>query len=101
MNLYGISSMKSVDFDRGEIVEAMDVIKIISDRLGTKRLLMCGGKDNLGSSYRGYINAKEAYIAPYNGKYGKGFICCTHSCRSSLYMDVCYYIREENQKGEL
>lgn len=96
MDLYGIRNMKSVDFEHGKVIRSMDVVRTVSDRLGTKRLLMCGGKESLGSLYRGYIEVGSAYIAPYSGKYGRGFICCTHSEVSSQYMDVCYYIREED-----
>lgn len=97
MDIYGISKMKSVDFERGRVVDSNNAIMIIAYELGARRLTMIGGgPDSLGAQYRGYIEVGKAFIAPYSGKYGNGFICCTHNARSSRYMDVCYYIPKED-----
>lgn len=96
MDIYGIRNMKSVDFEHGKMINEADVVRIISDKLGTRQLLMRGGRDSLGSAYRGYIGAGQAYIAPYSGRYGRGYICCTNMEQSTRYMNVCYYVQEED-----
>ena len=93
MNIYGIcNKLKSVNTKKGFMISRADAFN--NYILNSKYNLRTGG------IYRGYIEVGYAYIAPYNGRYGKGFAIAVHSYykgkSSSKFMQI-YFCTE---KGE-
>ena len=93
MNIYGIcDKLKSVNTKKGFIISRADAC---NDYIfNSKYNLRTGG------IYLGYIELGFAYVAPYNGRYGKGFVVAVHSYykgkSSSRFMQI-YFCTD---KGE-
>lgn len=98
MNIYGIcDKLKSVNTKKGFVISRTDAFNDYI--LNSKYFLRAGGM------YRGYIEAGFAYVAPYNGRYGKGFVVALHSYykgkTSPKFMQIYFCIEkgdEENDK---
>ena len=93
MNIYGIcDKLKSVNTKKGFVVSHADAFNdyIFNSKYNSRK----------GGIYRGYIELESAYVAPYNGRYGKGVVVALHSYykdkSSSKFMQI-YFCTE---KGE-
>ena len=72
MNIYGIcDKLKSVNTKKGFIIPHADAFNnyIFNSKYHC----------HVGGIYRGYIEAGFAYVAPYDGRYGKGVAIAVHS----------------------
>ena len=94
MNIYGIfDKLKSVNTKKGFIISRADAI----DKF------IFNGKYNLrvGGMYRGYIEVGSAYVAPYNGRYGKGVVVALHSYykgkSSSKFIQIYFCTEKEGE----
>lgn len=94
MNIYGIcDKLKSVNTKKGFVISYTDAL----DKY------IFNGKYNLhvGGTYRGYIELESAYVAPYNGRYGKGVVVALHSYykdkSSSKFMQIYFCTEKEGE----
>ena len=93
MNIYGIyDKLPSVDTTKGVVISRNEV----DNKYLYNSNYRCFG----GANYRGYIEKDSAYVAPYDGRYGKGVVIAVHSYykgkSSSRFMQI-YFCTE---KGE-
>ena len=94
MNIYGIcNKLKSVNTKKGFIISLADACNDYI--LNSKYNLRIGG------IYRGYIEVGSAYVAPYNGRYGKGVVVALHSYykgkSSSKFMQIYFCTEKEGE----
>lgn len=94
MNIYGIcDKLKSVNTKKGFVISLADAYNdyIFNSKYNIR----------IGAIYRGYIEKGFAYVAPYDGRYGKGFAVAVHSNykgkSSSRFMRI-YFCTEK--KGD-
>ena len=92
MNIYGIcDKLKSVNTKKGFMISSADAFKDYI--LNSKYNLRTGG------IYLGYIEVGSAYVAPYNGRYGKGVAIAVHSYykgkSSSKFMQIYFCTEKE------
>ena len=94
MNIYGIcDKLKSVNTKKGFVISSADAFN--NYILNSKYILRVGGM------YRGYIEVGSAYVAPYNGRYGKGVALALHSYYKgktvSSFMQIYFCIEKEGE----
>lgn len=94
MNIYGIcDKLKSVNTKKGFMISSADAFN--NYILNSKYILRVGGM------YRGYIEVGFAYVAPYNGRYGKGVAVAVHSYykgkTSPKFMQIYFCIEKEGE----
>ena len=97
MNIYGIcDKLKSVNTKKGFVIS---YVKACNDYILNSKY-HC----HVGGIYRGYIEAGSAYVAPYNGRYGKGFAVAVQSCykgkRSSIFMRIYFCTEKEGEEND-
>ena len=98
MNIYGIyDKLSSIDTTKGAVISR--------DEADNKYLYNSNYHRFGGADYRGYIEEGSAYVAPYEGRYGKGVAVAVHSYyrgkTSPKFMQVYFCIEkgdEENDK---
>ena len=94
MNIYGI-------YDKLHSVDATKGIVISRDDADNKYLYNSNYRRFGGADYRGYIEKDSAYVAPYDGSYGKGVAVVVHSYyrgkTSSKFMTVYFCIEKEGE----
>ena len=94
MNIYGI-------YDKLHSVDATKGIVISRDDADNKYLYNSKYRRFGGADYRGYIEEGSAYVAPYEGRYGKGVIVAVHSYyrgkTSSKFMQIYFCIEKEGE----
>ena len=95
MNIYGIcDKLKSVNTKKGFVISRAEALKdyIFNDKYNFR----------IGAIYRGYIEAGSAYVAPYDGRYGKGFAVALHSYykgkSSSKFMRIYFCTEKEGEE---
>ena len=94
MNIYGIcDKLKSVDTTKGAVISIDDA--------ENKYLCNSNYRRFGGASYRGYIEEGSAYVAPYEGRYGKGVAVAIHDYykgkASTKFMQVFFCIEKEGE----
>ena len=94
MNIYGIcDKLKSVNTKKGVVISRDDA--------DNKYLYNSNYRRFGGASYRGYIEEGSAYVAPYEGRYGKGVVVAIHSYyrgkTSSKFMQIFFCIEKEGE----
>ena len=94
MNIYGIcDKLKSVDTKKGFMISSTDAFN--NYILNSKYLLRVGGM------YRGYIEVGSAFVAPYDGRYGKGVAVAMHSYykgkTAPRFMQIYFCIEKEGE----
>ena len=94
MNIYGIyDKLSSIDTTKGVVISRNDAD---NKYLYNEKYRRFGGAD-----YRGYIEEGFAYVAPYDGRYGKGFAVAVHSYykgkSSSKFMQIYFCIEKEGE----
>ena len=94
MNIYGIcDKLKSVNTKKGFVISRADAFNdyIFNSKYNFR----------IGGIYRGYIEKESAYVAPYNGRYGKGFAVAVHSSykgkSSSIFMRIYFCTYKEGE----
>ena len=94
MNIYGIyDKLHSVDTTKGVV--------IYHNTANVKYLCNSNYRRFGGASYRGYIDEGYAYVAPYEGRYGKGVAVAIHDYyrgkSSTKFMRVFFCIEKEGE----
>ena len=94
MNIYGIcDKLKSVNTKKGFVVS---YIEACNNYISNSKYYC-----HVGGMYRGYIEEGSAYVAPYNGRYGKGVAVALHSYykgkTSSKFMQIYFCIEKEGE----
>ena len=97
MNIYGIcNKLKSVNTKKGFVISNADACNDYI--LNSKYNLRIGG------IYRGYIEVGSAYVAPYDGRYGKGVAVAVHihykGKSSSKFMQIYFCIEKEGEEND-
>ena len=97
MNIYGIyDKLHSVDTTKG--------VAVSRDYAENKYLLNRNYRHFGGASYRGYIEEGGAYVAPYEGRYGKGVAVAIHDYyrgkTSTKFMRVFFCIKKEGEEND-
>ena len=97
MNIYGIcDKLKSVDTTKGVVISRNEAD---NKYLYNSNYFRFGGAD-----YHGYIEEGSAYVAPYEGRYGKGVVVAVHSYyrgkASSKFMQVYFCIKKEGKEND-
>lgn len=91
MNIYGLLKKSSIDTGNGRMMLEDDFYRDYSDR----NIASVIGPVNV----EGYMNNGCVYVAPYNGRYGAGFIVCKPEYymgrKSTKYMRMYYYIERK------
>ena len=95
MNIYGIcDKLKSVNTKKGFVIS---YVKACNDYILNSKY-HC----HVGGIYRGYIEAGSAYVAPYNGRYGKGVAVAIHGYykgkSSTKFMQIYFCIEKEGEE---
>ena len=95
MNIYGIcDKLKSVNTKKGFVVSHT---KACNDYIFNSKYYC-----HVGAMYRGYIDEGSAYVAPYDGRYGKGVVVALHSYyngkASSRFMQIYFCIEKEGEE---
>lgn len=97
MNIYGIyDKLHSVDTTKGVVMSISDAE---NEYLCNEKYRCFGGAD-----YRGYIEKDVAFVAPYEGRYGKGFAVAVHSYykgkSSSKFMQIFFCIEKGDKEND-
>ena len=97
MNIYGIcDKLKSVNTKKGFVISRKDAFD--------KYIFNSKYNFRIGGIYRGYIEVGSAYVAPYNGRYGKGVAVAVQSCykgkRSSIFMRIYFCTKKEGEEND-
>lgn len=94
MNIYGIcDKLKSVNTKKGFVISCEDALNnyIFNSKYNFR----------IGGIYRGYIEKGIAYVAPYDGRYGKGFVVAVHSYykgkSATKFMRIYFCIEKEGE----
>ena len=94
MNIYGIcDKLKSVNTKKGFVISLAEAYEnyIFNSKYHCR----------VGGIYRGYIEEGVAFVAPYEGRYGKGVAVAAHSYykgkTSSRFMQVYFCIEKEGE----
>ena len=94
MNIYGIcDKLKSVNTKKGFVVSYTEACNDY----------ICNSKYHchVGGIYHGYIEVGSAYVAPYNGRYGKGVVVALHSYykgkSSSKFIQIYFCTEKEGE----
>lgn len=94
MNIYGLLKKNTVDTNKGRFMLEADFYCDYVERINNIVQRVIGPVD-----IEGYMNNDCVYVAPYNGRYGKGFIVCKpeyfNGRKSTKYMRMYYYIEME------
>lgn len=97
MNIYGIcDKLKSVNTKKGFVISSDDAFSnyIFNSKYNVR----------VGGIYRGYIEVGSAYVAPYNGRYGKGVAVALHSDykgkSSSRFTQIYFCIEKEGEEND-
>lgn len=97
MNLHGLyDKFPSIDTSCGAVVLRTDALH---NYIFNSKYHCCGG-----AMYRGYIERDLAYIAPYEGRYGKGVAVAFHAYykgkSSSKFMQIYFCIEKEGEEND-
>lgn len=97
MNIYGIcDKLKSVNTKKGFVVSHLEAC---NDYIHNSKYNL-----RIGGIYRGYIEVGSAYVAPYNGRYGKGVAVALHSNykgkSSSRFMRIYFCTEKEGEEND-
>ena len=97
MNIYGIcNKLKSVNTKKGFVISRADAHDnyIFNSKYNVR----------VGGIYLGYIEVGSAYVAPYNGRYGKGVAVAMHSYykgkSSSRFMRIYFCTEKEGEEND-
>ena len=94
MNIYGIcDKLHSVDTTKGVVISRNEA--------DNKYLYNSSYHRFGGADYCGYIEKDSAYVAPYEGRYGKGVAVAVHSYykgkTSSKFMQIYFCVEKEGE----
>lgn len=93
MNIYGI-------YDKFTTIDTANGVKMLRSDADARYLYNSKYIRFGGAEYRGYIERDLAYVAPYEGRYGKGVAVAVHSYAnhgktSSKFMQIYFCIEKE------
>lgn len=97
MNIYGIcNKLKSVNTKKGFVISRADAY--------ANYILSSKYRCRTGGIYRGYIEVESAYVAPYNGRYGKGVVVAVHNYykgkSSSIFIRIYFCTEKEGEEND-